>query len=46
MAFNSCMRVAASHLRVLAPASSPNTDGIHISGSRSVEVRESLIGTG
>ncbi|KAI4355725.1 hypothetical protein L6164_004472 [Bauhinia variegata] len=46
MAFTSCMRVVASHLEVLAPAFSPNTDGIHISATRGVEVKNSLIRTG
>ncbi|MED6143613.1 hypothetical protein PIB30_007554 [Stylosanthes scabra] len=46
LAFTSCMRVVASHLRVLAPPSSPNTDGIHISICKGVEVRDTLIRTG
>ncbi|KAJ1413383.1 Regulator of chromosome condensation, RCC1 [Sesbania bispinosa] len=46
MAFTSCMRVVASHLKVLAPAFSPNTDGIHISASKGVEIRDSVIRTG
>lgn len=46
MAFTSCDRVAASHLRVLAPGSSPNTDGIHISASTRVQIKNSVIGTG
>ncbi|KAI8544344.1 hypothetical protein RHMOL_Rhmol08G0289300 [Rhododendron molle] len=46
MAFKSCDRVAASHLRVLAPGSSPNTDGIHISASTRVQIKNSVIGTG
>ncbi|XP_054783814.1 probable polygalacturonase At1g80170 isoform X2 [Prosopis cineraria] len=46
MAFSSCMRVVASKLVVLAPASSPNTDGIHISRTKGIEVKESSIRTG
>ncbi|KAF7814357.1 putative polygalacturonase [Senna tora] len=46
MQFTSCMRIFASHLKVLAPASSPNTDGIHISRTKGIVVRESLIRTG
>lgn len=46
MAFTNCMRVVASNLRVMAPAVSPNTDGIHISASRGVEVKNSIIRTG
>jgi len=46
LSFNNCMRVVASHLKVLAPAFSPNTDGIHISSTKGVEVRDSVIRTG
>ncbi|KAL7162329.1 hypothetical protein ACSBR2_042750 [Camellia fascicularis] len=46
LAFTSCVRVAASRLKVLAPGSSPNTDGIHISTSTLVEVKESIVRTG
>ncbi|KAK7261908.1 hypothetical protein RIF29_28232 [Crotalaria pallida] len=46
MAFTNCMSVVASRLKVLAPAFSPNTDGIHISATRRVEVKHSLIRTG
>lgn len=46
MAFTNCMRVLASHLQVIAPATSPNTDGIHISVSKGVEVKDSIIRTG
>ncbi|THF99461.1 hypothetical protein TEA_016333 [Camellia sinensis var. sinensis] len=46
LAFTSCVRVAASRLKVLAPGSSPNTDGIHISASTLVEVKESIVRTG
>jgi hypothetical protein len=46
IAFTSCRRVVASHLKVLAPASSPNTDGIHISATTGVEISRSVIRTG
>ncbi|CAM8904482.1 unnamed protein product [Rhodiola kirilowii] len=46
MAFTSCVHVKATHLSVIAPGTSPNTDGIHISSSSGVEVKKSLIGTG
>ncbi|XP_047165310.1 probable polygalacturonase At1g80170 isoform X1 [Vigna umbellata] len=46
LSFTNCMRVVASHLKVLAPAFSPNTDGIHISASKGVQVRDSVIRTG
>ncbi|KAL2493456.1 putative polygalacturonase [Abeliophyllum distichum] len=35
-----------SNLRVIAPYTSPNTDGIDISSSTSVQIRNSFIGTG
>ncbi|KAK3016695.1 hypothetical protein RJ639_007100 [Escallonia herrerae] len=44
--FSHCIRVVVSHLTVLAPALSPNTDGIHISASTRVEVRDSFVRTG
>lgn len=46
MAFTSCVKVVASQLRVSAPAASPNTDGIHISASTHVEVKNTIIHTG
>lgn len=46
MAFSMCSHVRASHLKVIAPAESPNTDGIHVSESVSVVVKDSTIGTG
>ncbi|KAL6137727.1 hypothetical protein ACLB2K_063016 [Fragaria x ananassa] len=46
MAFTNCIRVVASHLQVIAPATSPNTDGIHISVSKGVQVKDSIIRTG
>ncbi|KAI3463391.1 hypothetical protein Pfo_020054 [Paulownia fortunei] len=46
MAFTNCMHVAVSGLTVIAPADSPNTDGIHISASTHVELKDTIIGTG
>ncbi|KAL8465689.1 hypothetical protein ACS0TY_034966 [Phlomoides rotata] len=46
MAFTNCTRVAASGITVVAPADSPNTDGIHISASTHVELKDMVIGTG
>lgn len=46
MAFTNCMRVVASNLKVIAPAVSPNTDGIHISASKGVKVKDTIIRTG
>ncbi|GLJ46470.1 hypothetical protein SUGI_0979380 [Cryptomeria japonica] len=44
--FRKCVGVHADHLKVLAPAHSPNTDGLHISASRHVVITNSIIGTG
>lgn len=46
MAFTNCYDVKASGLKVMAPQNSPNTDGIHISSSKHVQVIDSEIGTG
>ncbi|KAL2493452.1 putative polygalacturonase [Abeliophyllum distichum] len=46
MAFTACVRVAASRLSILAPADSPNTDGIHISASKHVSLKNIIISTG
>ncbi|XP_021906641.1 probable polygalacturonase At1g80170 isoform X2 [Carica papaya] len=46
IAFTTCNQVKASHLEVIAPASSPNTDGIHISNSHNVKIKNSIVRTG
>ncbi|GFY96981.1 pectin lyase-like superfamily protein [Actinidia rufa] len=46
LAFTNCAQVEVSEAKVLAPGSSPNTDGIHISSSTLVEIRDTAIGTG
>ncbi|CAI9114015.1 OLC1v1037486C1 [Oldenlandia corymbosa var. corymbosa] len=46
MAFTSSRQIAISHLSILAPPHSPNTDGIHISASTNVEIKSSVISTG
>ena len=46
MAFTNCDSVRVSRLRLVAPASSPNTDGVHISSSTDVEVKDSVFQTG
>ncbi|XP_047314694.1 probable polygalacturonase At1g80170 [Impatiens glandulifera] len=46
LAFTNCIHVLASQLKVIAPATSPNTDGIHISSSVNVQVLNSLVETG
>lgn len=46
MTFTTCDGVKASRLSISAPASSPNTDGIHISESTNVEVKDAAVRTG
>ncbi|KAK4797413.1 hypothetical protein SAY86_029739 [Trapa natans] len=46
VAFTNCLRVKVSNLRVIAPEISPNTDGVHISASRSVMIEDTFIRTG
>ncbi|OIW05217.1 hypothetical protein TanjilG_14770 [Lupinus angustifolius] len=40
------VNVNASGLKVIAPESSPNTDGIHVTNSQIVQISSSIIGTG
>ncbi|KAJ8755884.1 hypothetical protein K2173_024429 [Erythroxylum novogranatense] len=46
IAFTNCIRVTISQIIVRAPAFSPNTDGIHISASRGVEIKDAMVETG
>ncbi|XP_059303575.1 probable polygalacturonase At1g80170 isoform X1 [Lycium ferocissimum] len=46
LAFTDCKHVSVSHLVVLAPADSPNTDAIHVSSSTQVNIKDCTIGTG
>ncbi|XP_072994736.1 probable polygalacturonase At1g80170 isoform X3 [Typha latifolia] len=46
IAFFSSSHIRASHMTVIAPADSPNTDGIHLNESVSVVVKDSTIRTG
>ncbi|KAK8525045.1 hypothetical protein V6N12_029893 [Hibiscus sabdariffa] len=43
---SNCDDVTISNLHISAPGTSPNTDGIDISGSTNVRIRDSFIGTG
>ncbi|KAG6392892.1 hypothetical protein SASPL_147120 [Salvia splendens] len=38
--------MSISHVKLSAPADSPNTDGIHIGTSRNIKISKSVIGTG
>ncbi|KAJ1263869.1 hypothetical protein BS78_09G220000 [Paspalum vaginatum] len=46
LTFTRCSDVKASFLRVMAPAGSPNTDGIHLNDSSHVQITDNLISTG
>lgn len=43
---NKCTNFHLYALRITAPEDSPNTDGIHVSGSTGVVIRRSIIGVG
>ncbi|MQM14307.1 hypothetical protein Taro_047235 [Colocasia esculenta] len=44
--FDGCTNVEASNLVVSAPGTSPNTDGIHVSGTTNIHIDSCVIGTG
>ncbi|CAA6653644.1 unnamed protein product [Spirodela intermedia] len=44
--FSKCANVRISQLTISAPGNSPNTDGIHVSGSTDVKISDSVIRTG
>lgn len=46
LTFTRCSGVRASFLRVMAPADSPNTDGVHLNDSSHVQITDNLISTG
>ncbi|KAI3683036.1 hypothetical protein L1987_83514 [Smallanthus sonchifolius] len=46
LTFQNSVNVRASNLRIIAPANSPNTDGIHITDSQNVLVFNSVVKTG
>ncbi|XP_047314132.1 polygalacturonase-like [Impatiens glandulifera] len=46
IAVNGCNNVNLQNLKISAPSTSPNTDGIHISQSSVVTITNSVIGTG
>ncbi|KAK8681221.1 hypothetical protein V6N13_053628 [Hibiscus sabdariffa] len=46
ISINDCKDVVLSHLHIMAPGDSPNTDGIDISNSINVQIQDSTIGTG
>uniref|UniRef100_A0A0D9W0G1 endo-polygalacturonase n=1 Tax=Leersia perrieri TaxID=77586 RepID=A0A0D9W0G1_9ORYZ len=46
MSVEDCIGVQLAHLSITAPGTSPNTDGIHITRSRNVQVSDCTIKTG
>ncbi|XAR63450.1 Polygalacturonase [Bertholletia excelsa] len=46
MVFEKCVNVNAWNLKVIAPETSPNTDGIHITDTQNIQVSKSTIKTG
>ncbi|KAK3138119.1 hypothetical protein QOZ80_5AG0364790 [Eleusine coracana subsp. coracana] len=46
LTFTRCSDVKANFLRVIAPADSPNTDGVHLNDSSHVQIMDNLISTG
>ncbi|GLT67001.1 hypothetical protein SLA2020_393380 [Shorea laevis] len=46
IAISSCKGVSLSNINLIAPADSPNTDGIDLSNSNQVTISDSFIGTG
>ncbi|KAF8043993.1 hypothetical protein BT93_A2083 [Corymbia citriodora subsp. variegata] len=46
VSFDKCSGVRAADLQVTSPGSSPNTDGIHVTGTQNIQISSSIIGTG
>ncbi|CAK9184876.1 unnamed protein product [Ilex paraguariensis] len=46
VSFEKCVNVQTSNLKVTAPATSPNTDGIHITDTQNIQISNCIIGTG
>ncbi|CAA0829878.1 Polygalacturonase ADPG1 [Striga hermonthica] len=46
LSFEKCTNVQTSNLNVRAPEKSPNTDGIHVTGTRNIQISSCNIGTG
>ncbi|KAI3446469.1 hypothetical protein Pfo_003134 [Paulownia fortunei] len=46
VSFEKCTNVQASKLVVNAPEKSPNTDGIHVTGTQNIQISSCTIGTG
>ncbi|KAG7624460.1 Polygalacturonase QRT2 [Arabidopsis thaliana] len=46
LTFQDCKNVKALNLMVTSPADSPNTDGIHVSGTQNILIQDSIVRTG
>uniref|UniRef100_A0A7N0U797 Polygalacturonase n=1 Tax=Kalanchoe fedtschenkoi TaxID=63787 RepID=A0A7N0U797_KALFE len=46
LSLDACKNVAIKNVRIMAPASSPNTDGIHLQASTGVTITSSSVRTG
>ncbi|XP_040931573.1 polygalacturonase isoform X3 [Gossypium hirsutum] len=46
LSFNKCVNVKALNLSVIAPGNSPNTDGIHVSETHNIHIKNCVIKTG
>lgn len=46
LTFQDCENVKASNLIVVAPRRSPNTDGIHVTGTQNIQIMNSIVKTG
>ncbi|THG06904.1 hypothetical protein TEA_016626 [Camellia sinensis var. sinensis] len=46
ISFQKCVNVKARNLIIIAPGNSPNTDGIHVTGTQNIQIMNSIIKTG
>ncbi|KAB5551802.1 hypothetical protein DKX38_009113 [Salix brachista] len=46
VSFEKSKNVQVSNLTVTSPEGSPNTDGIHVTGTQNIQITDSVIGTG
>ncbi|KAJ0039080.1 hypothetical protein Pint_23994 [Pistacia integerrima] len=46
LSFKKCVNVIALNLKVIAPGNSPNTDGIHVTETQNIQIKNCVIGTG
>ena len=46
VSFEKCVNVQVSNLKVTAPETSPNTDGIHVTNTQNIQISNCVIGTG